>query len=170
VPGPTPHYPPEFKREAVQLYRSSGKSIPKMAEELGIASESLRRWIKQHEVDAGEREGLTTEEREGLRRLRRENMVLSSKRKRSSEKRRPSLPGKTGPGELLPPHRCGEGELPGLCFVQGSGRFEELLLRLERQAALCKEPRRRRSHLRDPQDPSQELTDLRLALRGYTPS
>jgi transposase len=48
VPGPTPHYPPEFKREAVQLYRSSQKSIPKMAEELGIASESLRRWISQH--------------------------------------------------------------------------------------------------------------------------
>ncbi|MDQ3604533.1 MAG: transposase [Actinomycetota bacterium] len=39
VPGPTPHYPPEFKREAVQLYRSSEKSIPKMAQELGIAEE-----------------------------------------------------------------------------------------------------------------------------------
>jgi transposase len=52
VPGPTPHYPPEFKREAVELYRSSGKkkSIPKIAEELGISSESLRRWIRQHEV------------------------------------------------------------------------------------------------------------------------
>jgi hypothetical protein len=43
VPGPTPHYPQEFKREAVELCRSSEKSIPKMAEELGIASESLRR-------------------------------------------------------------------------------------------------------------------------------
>ncbi len=41
MPGPTPHYPPEFKREAVELYRSSGKkSIPKMAEELRISSES----------------------------------------------------------------------------------------------------------------------------------
>jgi transposase len=52
VPGPTPHYPPEFKGEAVKLYRSSGKSIPKMAEDLVIASESLRRWIRQHEGDA----------------------------------------------------------------------------------------------------------------------
>jgi len=80
VPGPTPHYPPEFKKEAVQLYRSSNKSIPKMAEELGIASESMRRWIRQHEVDEGEREGLTTEEREELSRLRRENRILKQEK------------------------------------------------------------------------------------------
>ena len=80
MPGPTPHSPPESKREAVQLYRSSGKSIPKMAEELGIASESLRRWNKQREIDAGEREGLTTSEREELGRLRRENKILRQER------------------------------------------------------------------------------------------
>ncbi len=80
VPGPTPHYPPEFKREAVELYRSSNKSIPKMAEELGIASESLRRWIRQHEIDEGEREGLTTAEREELSRLRRENRILKQEK------------------------------------------------------------------------------------------
>ena len=80
MPGPTPHYPPEFKREAVKLCRSSGKSIPKMAEELGIASESMRRWIRQHEVDEGEREGLTTDEREELSRLRRENKILRQER------------------------------------------------------------------------------------------
>jgi transposase len=81
VPGPTPHYPPEFKREALQLYRSSSKSIPKVAEELGIASESLRRWIKQSEmIDQGAREVLSTDEREELSRLRREVKVLKQER------------------------------------------------------------------------------------------
>ncbi len=51
-----------------------------MAKELGIAGESLRRWIRQHEVDSGEREGLTTDEREELSKLRRENKTLRQER------------------------------------------------------------------------------------------
>ena len=80
MPGPTPHHPPEFKREAVQLYRTSGKSISRVAEELGVSTESLRRWVKQHEIDEGEREGLTTSEREELQKLRRENRTLKQER------------------------------------------------------------------------------------------
>ena len=51
-----------------------------MAEELGIAGESLRRWIRQHEIDEGQREGLTTDEREELSKLRRENKTLRQER------------------------------------------------------------------------------------------
>ncbi len=51
-----------------------------MAEELGVATESLRRWVKQHEIDYGEREGLSTDEREELSRPRRENRTLKQER------------------------------------------------------------------------------------------
>ena len=74
-------YPPEFREEAVRLVRNGGKSIGQVAKDLGIADQSLRNWVKQTEVDAGRRtDGLTTEERAELRRLRRENRVLREER------------------------------------------------------------------------------------------
>ena len=73
-------YPPEFKREAVELYRRSGKSLQTIAEELGIATESLRAWSKQQAIDSGEREGLSTPEREELRELRRKLLRVEQER------------------------------------------------------------------------------------------
>ena len=76
-----PPYPPEFRAEAVRLYRSSPeKTIPQIAREIGVSDQSLRNWLKQAHIDEGEREGLTTEEREELRKLRREVKLLRQER------------------------------------------------------------------------------------------
>jgi transposase len=81
VPRTRPAYPPEFRREAVELVRSSGRSIPQVANELGVSPQSLRSWVKQVQLDRGERrDGLTSDEREELRRLRRENRRLEQER------------------------------------------------------------------------------------------
>ncbi len=73
-------YPAEFRAEAIRLYKTSSKPHREVAAELGIAPESLRRWVTQADVDTGDRAGLSTEEREELRRLRKENRVLREER------------------------------------------------------------------------------------------
>jgi transposase len=75
-----PPYPAEFKAEAVQLARTSGQPLRTTAQDLGVSIEALRGWVKQADVDAGEREGLTSEERAELSRLRREIRVLKEER------------------------------------------------------------------------------------------
>ena len=47
--------------------------ITRVARQLGVGTESLRTWVKQDEVDAGRRPGLTTDEQAELKRLRKEN-------------------------------------------------------------------------------------------------
>src|SRR5260370_17422674 len=72
-----PPYPPEFRTEAIRLARTSGKPHAEIARELGMTGETLRLWLKQADLDEGKRsDGLTSDEQEELRRLRRQNRIL----------------------------------------------------------------------------------------------
>lgn len=72
----------EFKAQAVELARTSGKSIGEVSRELDLTESALREWVARADADAGRgRPGvLATDEREELRRLRRENRVLREER------------------------------------------------------------------------------------------
>ena len=74
-----PPYPAEFKRQAVELIRS-GTPLKQAAEDLGVSEPTLRSWLRQGDIDSGRTEGLTTDEREELRRLRSENRRLQQER------------------------------------------------------------------------------------------
>lgn len=69
-----------FKAEVVALVRQGERSIPTLCREMDLTETAVRRWVEQAAVDAGDKEGLTTEEREELRRLRREVRVLRDER------------------------------------------------------------------------------------------
>ena len=108
MPRTKPPYPPEFRREAIRLVRASDEEhpIPRIAPELGVSVETLRNWVKQEQIDEGEREGLTTEEKEELRRLRREVKVL----RQEKEILRKATVGSTG-------ERNGLGQCSSRCVV-----------------------------------------------------
>jgi transposase len=67
---------PEFRRRAVELARLREKPVAQIAKELGISESCLRRWMDVDDVDAGRKEGLTSEERKELVQLRRDKRVL----------------------------------------------------------------------------------------------
>ena len=70
----------EFKAETVELVRSSDKTISQICRDLDLTETAVRRWVEQAQIDRGERDGLTTEERDELRQLRREVRVLREER------------------------------------------------------------------------------------------
>ncbi len=74
-------YPKEFREKVVQLVQGGDRSQREVAEEFGISTDSVRRWVQQAERDQGSRQdGLRTSEREELSRLRRENRQLKMDR------------------------------------------------------------------------------------------
>jgi len=80
MPRPRPPYPPEFRAEAIRLATAPGNTLSGVARDLGVSLETLRKWIRQAEVDAGRRDGSTSEERAEVSRLRRRVRVLEEER------------------------------------------------------------------------------------------
>lgn len=73
-------YPPEFRRQMVELVRS-GRTPQELAREFEPSAGAIRNWVRQADLDEGRRnDGLTTDEREELRRLKRENRQLRQER------------------------------------------------------------------------------------------
>ena len=70
---PRRRFSEEFKRDAVELVRTSGRPIAQVARDLGVGDSTLGNWVRQDQIDRGEREGLTSDERAELSELRREN-------------------------------------------------------------------------------------------------
>ena len=79
----TPKYSPEVKERAVRLvqehreeYASLWSAIESIAPKIGCSSHTLLEWVRKHEIDTGLRDGITSEERERIKALERENKKL----------------------------------------------------------------------------------------------
>ena len=69
-------FTPEFKREIVEACGRGDRSVGQVARDFDLTETAVRAWVKQADIDAGRRDGLTTAEREELAQLRRENRQL----------------------------------------------------------------------------------------------
>lgn len=69
-------FTPEFKAEIVELCQRGDRSVPQVARDFDLTETAVRAWVRQAETDAGERPGLTSDERAELTVLRRENRRL----------------------------------------------------------------------------------------------
>jgi transposase len=80
TPRPRRKFSNEFRRDAVEIVHSSDQSIAQVARELGIYDSTFGSWVKQDEINRGVRDGTTTDEREEVALLRRENARLRMER------------------------------------------------------------------------------------------
>jgi transposase len=70
----------DFKRDAVDLVRTTGRPVAEIARELGIYDSTLGNWVRQDRIDRGEQDGLSSEEQARLRELERDNAKLRMER------------------------------------------------------------------------------------------
>ena len=76
MPRTRPAYPAEYKAELVRLVREEGRTPSDLAREFESTGQSIASWVAQADIDGGARDGLTTDEKAELKRLRSENRIL----------------------------------------------------------------------------------------------
>lgn len=79
MPKTRPPYPPEYREQIIRLHQS-GRTIASLAHEFEPSEQTIRNRVNQSAVDDGEREGLTSDEKQELKRLRREVARLKQER------------------------------------------------------------------------------------------
>jgi transposase len=72
-------YLPEFRRQMIELVRA-GRTPEELSGEFEPSAQAIRNWVQQAEIDGGRKEGLSSEEKAELSRLRRENRQLKIER------------------------------------------------------------------------------------------
>jgi transposase len=77
-PRPRRSFTPEFKADIVERCRAGDRTVAQVARDFDLTETAVRKWVAQAEIDAGKRDGLTSDEREELSRLRRENRRLQA--------------------------------------------------------------------------------------------
>ena len=77
-PRPRRSFTPEFKAEIVERCQAGDRTVAQVARDFDLTETAVRAWVHQAEIDGGDRDGLTSGEREELSRLRRENRRLQA--------------------------------------------------------------------------------------------
>jgi transposase len=107
--APSRSFTPEFKAEIVELCRRGDRSVGQIAKDFDLTETAVRLWVTQAQVDAGEREGLTSGEREELARCGRRTADFGRMSEFSGVLR---LSSRRRPGDGAPVHRGGEAGRP----------------------------------------------------------
>jgi transposase len=163
VPRTRPPYPEEFKREAIELVRLTGKSIRQAAKDLWISGFGCATGSERAAADAAERPGgLSSDEREELQRLRRESQTLRTEREILKGRGLLRQGDRRAVGELFV-GRCGEGQLSRRRHVPGTRCEPHLVLRLGAPATV------EDGWLTERSSRSTQPTRASMARRGSTP-
>src|SRR5262249_40782698 len=141
-------FTPSFKAEVVALVRQGDGTLPAICREMDLSETAVRRWVQQAAVDAGERDGRTADEREELRRLRREVQVLRDER--DILKRATFFAMETD--EAISVHRGGEQSVSGSAGVPDRAGLPRRLLRMEGGAGVGPRGRGPGADREDPAD------------------